>query len=194
MSRISAIAAVLLAAGESRRYGSAKLAADLAGIPVVHHAALTIRALPFARHIAVVSHDDYGLAALGFELVRVSSDAQPMSASLAAGLASITDPAIEGALVALGDTPFVSADHLIRLAATFDGSRIASKANGVVMPPAIFGRSYWQKIASIEGDLGARSLLQDAMCLGVGDNSLFDIDTLADIECARTNPKPANLG
>ena len=54
MLRPETTALVLLAAGQSRRFGGDKLGAPLLGKPLALHAADALAAIPFATRIAVV--------------------------------------------------------------------------------------------------------------------------------------------
>src|SRR5690606_29186560 len=91
MAKLENSAAVLLAAGLSRRYGAVgKLVADFQGKPLARHAAETLCALPLARRIAVCRAGDDDLAAmlsgLGFTVVRNPDTARGMASSLALGV------------------------------------------------------------------------------------------------------------
>src|SRR6266542_2734007 len=93
------IAAILLAAGQSLRFGAAdKLLARIDGEPLLMHAARRIVELEPARRIAVCS-DAQGAAAgllslLGFEIAVNAHPERGLSSSLACGIAAAaTGPA-----------------------------------------------------------------------------------------------------
>lgn len=177
------LALMLLAAGRARRFGRDKLAESVAGRPLCQHAALAFADLPFARRIAVVSASDHGLPGLGFKCLRVEAREAALSVSIATGMrAIVADPAIDGVMIALGDMPLVSPGHIAGLLAAFDGVSVASAIQGRPQPPALFGRSHFPALLSLQGDMGARELLANAARVEADPAILADIDTAADLE------------
>ncbi len=176
------IALVLLAAGHSRRFGSLKLGEQLHGKMLVHHAASTLSAIGFASKIAVIGEDDWGLSGFGFSLVRTKSGTQ--SESLAAGIAAAQKSKPHAIMVALGDMPFVPITHYHKLAAAFDGRCVASSDGETPMPPAIFGPDHFEALCCVQGDKGARSILQNAPVVIASAGDLADIDTLEQLAAA----------
>jgi molybdenum cofactor cytidylyltransferase len=179
------IAAVLLAAGRSERFGADKLAAELGGRPLCHHAAAMLAALPFARRIAVVAEASHRLEALGFEIVRTGAGAQSMSRSIVTGVRALQAAQPDGLLLALADMPFVPAAQIEALVAGFDGGMVASAAQGRAQPPALFGPGHFEALMQLQGDKGARDLLRSARLVEARAEWLQDIDTRSDLEAAQ---------
>jgi molybdenum cofactor cytidylyltransferase len=169
------IALVLLAAGQSRRFGGAKLRALLRGKPLAHHVAESLGALPFAGRYAVTGADDLGLADFGFNIVR--GDTSAKSGSLSAGVSAARSLRPYGIMVALADMPFVPTPHFERLVREFDGDRIASTDATIPMPPAIFGEAHFDALVRSGGDDGARTLITSAPLVRAESDYLRDIDT-----------------
>lgn len=180
-AKFEQIALVLLAAGHSRRFGSQKLRASLAGKALAHHAAATFSQLPFGYKIAVVGGDDLDLPRFGFTCFPVRGDDYPMSISLARGIAAASATPARSVMIALADMPFVSAEHIVQLVERFRGSRIASSTNRRPMPPAIFGAQWFGRLGSLSGDKGARALLDTAPQLAADAAELADIDFVEDL-------------
>src|SRR3546814_4001701 len=107
-----AVALILLAAGRSTRFGVAdKLAAPLHGRPLVQHAANTLSPIPFGRHIEVCSSSlPVAFAALGFDVAWLRPG-EPLSVSLAAGIARAEATACAACLIVLPAMPFVPRSH-----------------------------------------------------------------------------------
>ncbi|WP_205665084.1 NTP transferase domain-containing protein, partial [Caldimonas tepidiphila] len=127
------VAALLLAAGRSRRFGADKRAAPVGGRPMLEASLVLWRAaLPAAVPLTVVLRDDDGDAlaervrALGAQPLRAAGSARGLGASLAAG--ALAQPAGSALLVGLADMPFVRAATIARVAA-----RLAAGA-GLVAP------------------------------------------------------------
>jgi len=179
-------AVILLAAGLSRRYGAVgKLVATYAGQPLAEHAAGTIAGLPFERRIAVCRSGDDDLVDIlrpfGFEVIRNPDSARGMSSSLALGVEAVGRP--QALLVCLADMPLVTADHLRAVVARVEPGGIVASAAGPrapATPPAAFAREYIPELLRLEGDKGARHLLQIADRIIAPEGTLADFDTPED--------------
>lgn len=185
-------AAVLLAAGASRRFGAAdKLMAPLDGAPLVTHAARTLRALPVERRFAVVSSPVVGgvLGQMGLEVVAIAPG-QGQAASLVAATAALGDET--HLLVMLGDMPFLRPPHIQPLLDA-DPDTPHGTAGETVLPPAIFPRAWFPRLSALSGDQGAGRLLRDlppAAHLPLPPGVLRDIDTPADLRPAGGPAEP----
>lgn len=183
------IGVILLAAGRSRRFGSAdKLLAPVAGMPLAFHAATRIAELAPGRRIAVCPDADaalaQGLAALGFEIAVNADAAAGLSRSLACGIAAAAHGNEAAALVVLADMPFVTATHLRELLVRFDPSKtpvVASTDGRTAMPPALFARSLFGRLQAGAGDRGGKALLDGAALVTAPPGELADIDLPGDI-------------
>lgn len=191
MAKLEHSAVVLLAAGLSRRYGAVgKLVADFRGKPLARHAAETIAALPFGQRIAVCRTGDDDLAemfrGLGFTVVRNPDTARGQASSLALGVEAAGQP--EALLVCLADMPLVTAEHLrVLVERVTPGGIVASVAGPREhpTPPAAFAREYLPELLRIEGDKGARHLLQIAERVVAPEGTLRDFDTPEDFRGER---------
>lgn len=186
MADITRTALVLLAAGLSRRYGTvSKLVADYRGKPLAMHAAETLAKLPFAQHIAVCRTGDQDLADLltgaGFTVVLNPDTARGQASSIVLGVEAAGQP--DALMVCLADMPLVSPAHLLDLVARVTpGAIVASSAGDrdPPSPPAIFSREYLPELLRLEGDKGARHLLQIAERVVAPAGTLADFDTPED--------------
>jgi molybdenum cofactor cytidylyltransferase len=183
------VAAILLAAGQSLRFGAAdKLFAEIDGEPLLMHAARRIIELEPARRIAVCS-DARGaavdlLSALGFEIAVNPRPERGLSSSLACGMAAAATGPADAALIALADMPFVSLRHLRSLLAAFDPSDapvVGSARNGLAMPPALFARAMFAPLQQAQGDQGGRKLLAAARLVEAPAAELADVDVPEDL-------------
>ena len=161
------VAALVLAAGQSRRMGSVnKLLAAVDGAPML--ARVVTEALDSsacAVHV-VTGHErssvEAVLAGRDVSLVHNSSFERGISTSIAAGLSSL--PAdVEGALICLGDMPAVSAEVLERIIAAFEPDQGAEVCvptyRGKRGNPVLWSRRFFAEICRIRGDAGARHLI-----------------------------------
>lgn len=172
-------AGLLLAAGASRRFGAQdKLLAPLDGRPLVTHAARALRESDLDLLIGVVRSNDVAGLLNGFEIVK-PLEVDPLQAdSLRAGVGRARALGADSVTIILGDMPFVTTrmiDDVTRMstdthpAAAMDGKR--------PIPPVCFASTFFEKLAALEGDRGAASLLSDALLLEGSAGALQDIDT-----------------
>lgn len=185
-------AALLLAAGISRRFGAAdKLLAPIAGRPMVGHVAEALAALPLSFRIAVVSSPDVArlLALHGFETMMISPGG-PMSDSLRAGITVVKRRRASSALVALGDMPFLTTDDFARFLAGSENQLLCASCQGVNMPPALFPASRYEELIRLSQDRGASAMLADLAeenKIAFSASKTKDIDTLPDFTSASSS-------
>lgn len=187
---MSGIVGILLAAGFSRRFGGDKRLQALAdGRPLAVVAASNLLAA-CGRVIAVVRPEDQGLASLldelGCTVVAAEEAAFGMGRSLAAGIAASGDAA--GWLIALADMPRIeAASYRAVLTALRGGAAIARPHyRGQPGHPVGFAAMWRADLLGLQGDAGARAILQSAaervVACPVDDAGvLFDIDTPRDL-------------
>jgi molybdenum cofactor cytidylyltransferase len=195
-ARAPRVAALVLAAGTSSRMrGANKLLAPIAGEPVIARtvdAALASRA---ATVVVVTGHQPVRLrAALAGRDVQFAHNryyARGLSSSLRRGLKTL-DPAVHGALICLGDMPWVSAADLDALIAAF-----ARADRPICVPvrgrrrgnPVLWPARHFAALRALQGDLGGRGLLRRYAREVVrvpmtGAGVTRDVDTLEDLRRA----------
>ena len=183
------IAGLVLAAGEGRRFGSAKQLAPLHGRPLLEHAVAAMASAPLDEVVVVLGARADEVRAgvdVGRARVVVAEDwMDGQSASLRHGVAAV--PAAEAVVVALGDQPFLSPGAVEAvLAARGEGAdAVRATYGGVPGHPIVLERSLFAAVRELRGDEGARSLLRDARpvpCDGLGRPD--DVDTPEDLDSA----------
>ncbi len=180
-SGFSGLALVLLAGGQSARFGGPKLIAPLGGKPLALHAAEMLAALPFAARYAVIGPDVPDLAALGYHCVALSPPGAPQARSIALGVAAAQAGGARAVLVALADMPLVPEIHIQALVRAFDGDRIATLAEGATMPPALFGSAHFAALAALDGDRGGAARLKGAPTVELDPLLALDVDRPDDL-------------
>jgi molybdenum cofactor cytidylyltransferase len=184
------IAALILAAGQSRRMGEVnKLLIDIDGKPMVRRVAETILAAPVTPVVAVLGHerDRVRAAFAGLKLRAVYNPdyAAGISASLKRGLAALPDD-IDGVLVCLGDMPLVGPEEIERLIGAFNPTEgraiIVPTGRGKRGNPVLWAKRFFPEMQDIAGDVGARHLIGAypelvAEIEMASEGVLLDIDT-----------------
>ena len=176
--------AILLAAGQSRRFGTDnKFMAELRGVPLAIHAARVLVDVARGRLIAICADCDGPLArrfaALGFETVPNLLPDHGISNSVRLGINAGRSGREQAALLMLADMPFVTSVHLRSMLARFDPGTapvVASSMDGVAMPTALFDRSRFDELEQLHGDIGGRALLGAAVLVAAAAVELTHID------------------
>lgn len=188
--------AVLLAAGRSSRMGGPnKLMALFDGKPLVRRTAERVLASRTAGAVVVTGHQGERVrsALAGLDLAYADNPdfADGLSTSLKAGVAALPANAT-GALVVLGDMPGVSAADLDRLIEAFAGSGgkavVRASHDGRRGNPVLLPRSLFAAVAHLEGDTGARHLVEaeglEVIDVEIGAGASVDVDTREALEGA----------
>jgi molybdenum cofactor cytidylyltransferase len=188
------VAALVLAAGASRRMrGRDKLMEPVGGRPVLRAVAEAAKASR-ADEVVVVLPPEAGarraaLDGLAVRTVEAPDWAEGMAASIRAGMAALA-PRADAVVLLLADMPEVGPSEIDRLIAAFDPDEAreicrAVSADGTPGHPVLFGRRFFESLAGLRGDFGAREVLRDAAEFVTevptpGRAALVDLDTPED--------------
>lgn len=201
------MAAVLLAAGASRRMGGEnKLLRHIDGVPLLRRSTETLLASGIDYCVVVIPANaaDHrrALEGLPVTIIEATDAARGMSASLCAGLAALPDEA-EAVLIALADMPDLTPEDIIRVIEGHD----PDKGQLIVCPlddtgrrghPVLFDRRYFENLQDLSGDTGAREVLQavpdQIVEVHVGAAVTQDLDTPQDWADWDRQTKPAARG
>lgn len=178
------IAAVVLAAGASRRLGSLKQLALLGEETLLERAVRVAREAGCSPVIVVLGTEaELVLRGLPDNAVPVRNDQweEGMGTSIRAGVRAC-EAIAAGVVVMTCDQPAVTVEHL-RLLMTGPGLKASWYAgrNGV---PAFFPKRYFEELMALSGDVGARELLRSAEKVELKGGEL-DVDTAEDLQRAR---------
>jgi molybdenum cofactor cytidylyltransferase len=184
------VAALVLAAGQSRRMGALnKMLARSGGVALVRHSVDAALQSAAGVVIVVTGHEPKGvhevLQGCDVSFTHNENYADGMSTSLKAGLNALPSD-IDGVVVCLGDMPAVSARHIDKLIAAFDDE----EGRSICVPtfqgkrgnPVLWSASLFDEMRNIAGDVGARHLIgehaADTCEVAMDDNAvLLDLDT-----------------
>lgn len=183
----SAIAGLLLAAGQGRRLGRPKALVELGGLTLAERGVALLRdggtdpvimvtgAAPVSLPGVITAHNPDWRAGMG--------------SSLREGLQTLPQDR-EAVVIALVDQPLIGPAAVRRLIAAFEaGAQVAVACyQGKPRNPVLIARPYWDQIAeSASGDAGARTFLRDhrdlvteVECGDVGRPD--DLDTPQDLD------------
>ncbi|MEW6081831.1 MAG: nucleotidyltransferase family protein [Bacillota bacterium] len=193
------VGVVVLAAGTSSRLGREKQLLPWHGMPLLGHVLRQALGARVSTVVAVLGHNAKGIREavepfLGSEerlLWVVNPDylAKGMSSSLALGVKSLPAGAA-GVIFLLGDQPLVRTEHLEALLCPFGAMEDPSRAILAASwadhrcHPVLFGSGFFPELVEVNGDEGARSLIQKyRSCVTevpVDADTSLDVDTWED--------------
>jgi molybdenum cofactor cytidylyltransferase len=189
MKRFSAI---ILAAGVSKRLGFNKLTLKMNGESVIRQAVLPFISAGIGKVFIVtgiLSQDiREGFTGHAVEFIENKDYALGMSTSVKAALPFITDE--EGVFFHLGDKPFLEKEMIYHMIDMYREDRkkiIVPVFNGEKGHPVLMDVGlYSMEIGFLKGDKGLREIIEkhagDVIFIRGNEGSLFDIDTIEDVE------------
>ena len=178
------IGGVIPAAGSSSRYGRPKLLLRYQGKTLIGK---TVDCLKQAG-ISQIQQTLPG----NVNVIQNPRWQQGMGGSIATGMREIRAhyPQVSAVLVALPDQPLVTVSHIRSLIHDLETTKpaveaVATRYGGVNGVPALFSANALKRLSKLEGDRGARDLLQgDVLSVRsvTPDFDLLDIDTESDYQ------------
>jgi molybdenum cofactor cytidylyltransferase len=173
--------ALVLAAGQGRRFGGTKQLAELDGRPLLEHALAAVAAL--SPRVVVLGHDAERIRARvdlhGAAPVVCPDWHEGQSASLRCGIAALGN--LDAVLVVLGDQPGITAEAVLAIAtAGGDEDAVRAAYHGTPGHPVLLRRPLLERAGELRGDAGFRPLLERARVREVEVGHLADpadIDT-----------------
>jgi molybdenum cofactor cytidylyltransferase len=156
------IAGILLAAGQSTRFGRQKLLEPWRGEPLVRNAARALIDAGLRPVVAVVSADPRlvdALAGLPLTAVENPHPENGISSSIAIGLRALPET-VDAALIAVGDQPHLTAQAIEQLVDAFEPGRIVVPRFGDHRGnPPVFARRFFTELLALTGDHGGQRVI-----------------------------------
>lgn len=178
------VGCIVLAAGSSKRFGTDKRFYPLPSGKSMLSTTLEMLEPLFSERVLVLKPGEHEVASAfrkHWQVVFASDAAKGMGHSLAAAMPVVSH--WQGAVIALADMPFVNPSSVVRIKA-------AVARNTLVVPychdqrgnPVGIGSDYFQELAALQGDSGARQLMQQYSArivrLDIDDEGLLkDLDS-----------------
>ncbi len=180
------IAGLLLAAGRSARFGGDKLLAPLHGRPVLFWSAAAMAMEVDVLYVVVPTNATARIDALeGIPAIVVQharSD-DGMASSIAAGIAALPSDA-DAVVIALADQPLVAPSVTRRLCDRWragGATAVAPRYGDGRGHPVLFARAAFAALAALQGDTGARAVLDalgdEVVQIPVDASMPVDVDT-----------------
>jgi len=196
------IAAIVLAAGLSRRMGQAKLLMPVGGRAIIRYVVESVLAGGVDSVWVVTGPDvepiEAALAGFDVQIVVNPAPEEGQAGSVRAGIAALP-PSVEAVLIALGDQPALAPSIIPALLAARRASPkliVAPRYRDGQGNPVLFKREIFPELLRLTGDLGARPIIQkEPARVEWVDLDLPmppDVDTPDDYERIRANLRAGN--
>jgi molybdenum cofactor cytidylyltransferase len=196
MSEPATTAAVILAAGPSRRMRSPKQLLEVEGRSLLRGAALTALSSSCRPVIAVLgAHADrVGRELLGLDVTVVRNEdwEDGLGSSVRCGIEAVRRaPGVDSAVLMLCDQPLVTPALIEQLVAAHRQGNVrivACEYAGTVGVPALFDRAVFEELTALRGDAGAKQVIarHGADVVRVPfPGAAFDVDTPDDFARAQ---------
>ena len=183
------IGLIILAAGAATRMGRPKQLLSYEGRSLILHAvevALASMSQPIIVVLgAYVEQIKPELMPKAVQVVENSQWQEGMSSSIRAGISMLlkTNSKLDAVIISLADQPLVSPQIFNQLIQSYQETQkviIASKYNETTGVPALFSNALFPELMQLEGDQGAKALIQKYIDTGLIlliPEAAIDIDT-----------------
>ena len=195
------ITGLLLAAGQSTRFGSDKLLHILDnGKSIAQQAAeKIIHACPDS--LAIINKNSPELKKIltnsGLNIIENNHSKDGMGSSIACGVKTLNHA--DACLIALADMPFIEPETIKTLLKKLTNTPciIAPSYKNQRGHPVLFSRHFFSELIQLDGDMGARDIIKNnqahLMLVDTDDAGvIWDIDTKDDLEIKDGNERPTN--
>lgn len=161
---------IILGAGSSSRMGQSKQLLDIGGEPLLRRTAkVALDSKPNNLIVVLGSNSEEHqkvVSDLPVKIVRNEKWPRGMGSSIKAGLSDLLQLNTKtGAIIILVcDQPLLNAEHIDRLMENFKESKapiVASMYANTFGVPALFTKSLFQDILSLDDDQGAKKIIQE---------------------------------
>jgi molybdenum cofactor cytidylyltransferase len=180
---------LILAAGSSSRMGRPKQLLEFNGETLLTHVVKTAHNSKLYPVVVVLGANEAliknSLSVPQLIVVTNENWREGMANSIVKGITFIKEkhPEVDGIIIAVGDQPHINENQLHQLieAQNTTGLPIAACSySGVIGTPALFHQSAFPELMALEGDIGAKKIIekriQDVVTINF-DQGIIDIDT-----------------
>lgn len=196
------IAAIVLAAGLSRRMGQAKLLMKVGGRAIIRYAVESVLAGGVDSVWVVTGPDiepiETALAGIEVQIAVNPAPEEGQAGSVRAGIAALPS-SVDSALIALGDQPLLAPSIIPALLAARRTSPkliVAPRYRDGQGNPVVFKREIFPELLRLTGDQGARPIIQKEPArvewVELDLPMPPDVDTPDDYEKIRANLRAGN--
>jgi molybdenum cofactor cytidylyltransferase len=186
-------AIVILAAGESKRFGSPKQLAEFNGEPLLVSVIKKIVACNKEPYIALganseVISEHQAMQPFNHKIINIKEWASGLSESIKASINFLENKQLSGIVFLLGDQPLISLSYLKYFFTRVEQSptslvctKYQSGQNSIGIP-AYFPSEYFEELRTLVGDQGAKKVLvKNKPIVLICEDELLDVDEPEDL-------------
>ena len=186
---------VVMAAGNARRFGENKLAAELRGRSLILRALEAVPAEQFEKVVVVTQYPEVMRLAGEFRFAAVHNPHPDwgISHTIALGLTEVRD--CDGVLFCVSDQPLLRRESVERLVELWRAhpEKIAALGHGGVRGnPCLFPARFFPELMALREDHGGSTVIrrhpESLLLLEVPAEELHDVDTVQALEELKTEP------
>ncbi len=180
---------VVMAAGNARRFGDNKLAADLDGRSLIRRALEAVPAELFDSIAVVTQYQEISALAREFHFTAIENQHPDwgISHTIELGLTALRD--CDGVLFLVSDQPLLRREtvaELVELWHTRPGKIAALGHGGVRGNPCLFPARFFPELLELREDHGGNTVIrrheEDLVLLEAAEQELTDVDTRSALE------------
>ena len=186
------IGIIILAAGASKRFGEPKQLAEFQGKTLIENAIENALATDLQNICVVLGANAEMIKSqiekFPVEILENKNWLDGMSSSLAVGIKFFEKDNFDAVLVMLCDQPLIKSSDLNLLIEKYKSTKkpiVVSKYRQTKGVPAIFSKQIFPQLLQIDGDKGARKVIEeneDLLEIVEIPEAVFDIDTQTDLQ------------
>jgi molybdenum cofactor cytidylyltransferase len=179
------VGVIILAAGESRRFGKPKQLAEFRGQSLIRRAvaaALESVCKPVVVVLGANAEVIEPQISGPVKIVYNSNWESGMGSSIRAGVTAI-ESEVDAVILMLCDQPLITSSVLNRFAVRAKAGLVAAEYGETAGVPALFAREFFEELKSLDGAEGAKSILikNAARVERIRGLEAADIDTVEDL-------------
>lgn len=180
---------VVMAAGNARRFGENKLAAEVRGRSLIRRALEAVPAEKFDRVVVVTQYPEVIALAVEFDFDALRNEHPDwgISHTIELGLGALSE--CDGVLFLVSDQPFLnqkSVRELVELWRSHPEKIAALAHDGVRGNPCLFPARFFPELLELREDHGGNTVIrrheEDLVLLEVRQEELTDVDTASALE------------
>ena len=188
----------MLAAGESKRFGSPKQLVDWDGISLINHVINIIKNSGIENIFVVLGGNYEQIEKTLPDSVRIVLNdfwKVGLNSSIKAGISAAKNQGFDNVIIFIGDQPFLTvkdiADVIKHACEKPKAGIVATRVNGIIVQPVMYRKKYFDQLCRLKGDQGGKNIIMNAkdaaFVESANENLLMDIDSREDYLTLQNN-------
>ncbi|MGL6174608.1 MAG: nucleotidyltransferase family protein [Cellulosilyticaceae bacterium] len=158
------IKAIILAAGESKRFGSKKLLEEFLGKPLIQHVIDEVVKVEFEEIVVVTQYEAIKKLESTHKIHMIDNENVDKGISHSIYLGINEERDYDGYMFIVGDQPFITSQIIETMVSKFEignGNILCMSHKGRRGSPTLFDKCYKDELLQLTGDIGGRQVMQN---------------------------------